>query len=389
MDAERAVGGLLAEAGITVGGGGEPWDIAVHDARFYGRLLADGGLGLGESYMAGWWDAPDLYEFFRRLIRWRMATASKPGADLIIAALKSKLFNRQTIAQTQQLANAHYNLSNDLFRAMLGPTMTYSCGYWRHAGDLDAAQNAKLDLVCRKLGLKPGDRMLDIGCGWGSLAKYAAENYGCRVIGITIAAEQANMARDLCADLPVEVIESDYRRFENYAEDDGFDAVVSIGMAEHVGERNYRVYMEAAARALKPGGLFLLHTIASHKRGKISRTSWFDKYIFPGGQHPTVGRLGRAMEGLFVFEDLHNIGPDYAPTLLAWFENFDRWWWKADRMAAVGKYGGPPEVFYRMWKYYLLSAAASFSVSKLSVLQMVLAKGGVRDEKGHGYQAVR
>ncbi len=384
LSARNAITGMLAEAGITVGGDA-PWDMAVSDERTFARILADGGLGLGESYMVGWWDTPDLYEFFRHMVRWRMVAPPKPGARLIMAALKAKLFNRQTIAQTQQLARAHYNLSNDMFRAMLGPSMAYSCGYWRDADDLDAAQNAKLDLVCRKLGLKAGDRVLDIGCGWGSFARFAAAEYGCRVTGITIAAEQAGLAREACAGLPVKIVESDYRQFENYAKDAAFDAVVSIGMAEHVGEHNHRIYLETAARALKPGGLFLLHTIGAHKAGKITSSSWFDKYIFPGGQHPTIGQLGRAMERLFVMEDLHNIGQDYTPTLLAWNENFEQYWHSADPATAVRNYAGPPEIFYRMWRYYLLSAAATFAVRNLSVWQMVLAKGGVEG----GYTAVR
>jgi cyclopropane-fatty-acyl-phospholipid synthase len=384
LSAKNAITGLLAQAGITVDGS-EPWDMAVHDDRFYGRLLADSALGLGESYMAGWWDVPDLYEFFRRMVRWRMTAAPKPNSELIMAALKAKLFNRQTIAQTQQLANAHYNLSNDMFRAMLGPTMAYSCGYWKEADNLDDAQNAKLDLVCRKLGLKAGDRVLEIGCGWGSFARFAAENYGCHVTGITIAAEQAHLARELCAGLPVEIIESDYRLFDNYGKDGAFDAVVSIGMAEAVGERNYRIYMETAERALKPGGMFLLHTIGVQKPGKITRTSWFEKYIFPGGQHPTIAGLSAASEGLFVMEDLHNIGQDYAPTLLAWCEKFERYWEGTDPATAVENYGGSPDVFYRMWRYYLLSSAATFSVRNHSLWQMVLAKGGAEG----GYTTVR
>lgn len=385
MNAKEIITHMLAEAGITVGGN-ETWDITVHDERTYARVLGQSGLGLGESYMAGWWDVPDLKLFFEKLISWRSRTVVKPGLSTIATALKTRLFNRQTIAQTQELANAHYNLSNHMFNAMLDDTMAYSCAYWRDADDLHAAQLAKLDLACRKVGLKEGDHLLDIGCGWGSLSYHAAKHFGARVTGITIAHEQAILARERCAGLPVDIIESDYRRFDDYAKDAAFDAVISIGMVEHVGERNYRVYLETAARALKRDGLFLLHTIGVHKTRRAARTSWIEKYIFPGHQLPTISQLETAMQGLMNVEDLHNIGFDYARTLTCWFENFDRWWTaEDDRAAAIENFSGDPDVFYRMWKYYLLSMAASFSVRQLSVWQMVMSKHGVPG----GYQTVR
>ena len=385
MSAEKIVTDLLAKAGITVGGG-EAWDITVHDQRTFERVIGHGGLGLGESYMAGWWDAPDLKQFFEKLMSWRQRNTVKPGLSTIATALKVRLFNRQTIAQTQELANAHYNLSNRMFTAMLDDSMAYSCAYWRNSDDLHSAQLAKLDLICRKVGLKEGDHLLDIGCGWGSLSYFAAKHYGARVTGITIAHEQAVLARERCAGLPVEIIESDYRLFDNYATEGGFDAVISLAMAEAVGEKNYREYMSVAVRAVKDDGLFLLHTIGVHKTRRPDRTSWFEKYIFPGHQLPTITQLSAAMEGVMQVEDLHNIGFDYARTLTCWFENFDRYWAEEDdKAAAVENFTGDPDVFYRMWKYYLLSVAASFSVRELSVWQMVMSKHGVPG----GYETVR
>ena len=241
--------------------------------------------------------------------------------------------------------------------------MVYSCGYWKDAADLDEAQEKKLDLACRKLGLNPGDRILDIGCGWGGFARYAAERYGVEVVGITVSKRQQELGMQLCKDLPVELRLQDYRDL-----DETFDHIVSIGMFEHVGALNHRAYMEVVHRCLKEDGLFLLHTIGDIRSEKVN-DPWMGKYIFPNALIPSMAQIGASVDDLFIIEDVHNFGFYYDRTLMSWFDNFDRHW---DSLKE--SYG---ERFYRMWKYYLLSSAGSFRARSSQVWQLVLSKHGV------------
>ena len=262
---------------------------------------------------------------------------------------------------------------NDLYEAMLDRTMQYTCAYWKNASNLDEAQVNKLDLICRKIGASPGMSVLELGGGFGGLAYYLAAERGCRVVSYNISGEQVRYARALCEGLPVRFEEKDYR--EAVYEPVGFDRVVSVGLCEHIGYKNYRGFLALVHRMLKSGGLFLLHTIG----GNASYTytdAWIDKYIFPNGMIPSVTQLGRAMEGLWVVEDWHNFGPDYDRTLMAWWHNFNSAWPKLR-----DKYG---ERFYRMWKFYLLSSAASFRTRRLQLWQLVLSKGDIP-----GYVPVR
>jgi len=210
-DKARSLGlEILRNAGIEVGGD-QPRDIAVHDDRFWARVLAERELGLGESYQDGWWDANQLDEFIAEVqsVDMRSLVRPRPGMALYIA--KAYAMNRQTIRRARRNAGAHYNIGNDLYERMLDKRMIYSCGYWRRADDLDQAQEDKLDLICRKLRLEPGMRLLDIGCGWGGFARFAATEHGVTVTGVTPAREQARVASDVCAGLPVEIQECDYR----------------------------------------------------------------------------------------------------------------------------------------------------------------------------------
>lgn len=352
---------LLASAGIEVNGS-RPWDLRVHDERMFGRCLRQGTLGFGDAYVEGWWDAPALDEFFARLIAARLDERA-PNFPRFLAAVRSAFTNLQTRYRARAVAETHYDLGNDLYRAMLGETMTYTCAWWAHAQGLDEAQRAKLDLVCRKLGLERGMRVLDIGSGWGSLARHAAEHYGVRVVGVTISEEQATLARELCAGLDVDIRLQDYRDVQGR-----FDRIVSLGMFEHVGHKNYRVYMDTARRLLEPGGLFLLHTIGRNDRG-AGIDPWITRYIFPNSAIPSLERLVAAVDRLFVVEDLHNIGADYARTLTAWRDNFTRAWPEfAARM---------PGDFYRRWTYYLNLFIGVFRARGLQVWQLVLSPEGV------------
>jgi cyclopropane-fatty-acyl-phospholipid synthase len=357
-----AVRELLSPAGIILNGD-RPWDIQVRDERFYQRLLQEGSLGLGESYMDGWWECEHLDEFFAKVMPTEPKDKLKKNWRLFFYILGAVILNAGRKSTAFQVGERHYDIGNELFRNMLDKRMVYSCAYWKDAGNLDDAQEAKLELVCRKLGLKAGDRILDIGCGWGSLAKYAAENYKVEAVGITVSKEQVSLGRELCRGLPVEIRLQDYRDV-----DEKFDHIVSVGMFEHVGYKNYRTYMARVHHCLKDDGLFLLQTIGDNV-SCVSVDPWLNRYIFPNALIPSMKQISASIEGLFVAEDVHNIGFNYDATLTAWFKNFDQSW---DKLK--GLYD---ERFYRMWKYYLLSSAGSFRARCLQVWQILLSKKGI------------
>jgi cyclopropane-fatty-acyl-phospholipid synthase len=367
--ARRAVEALLQSAGIAVGGPRDS-DIAVHDADFFARAIAHGSLGLGEAYMDGWWDARDLDGFLYRVLSARVdeRVATFDEAALY---LRAKLMNLQRGRRAFAIGEHHYDLGNDLFGAMLGRRLVYSCGYWREASDLDAAQEAKLDLVCRKLQLRPGMRILDIGCGWGEALKFAAERYGVSGVGVTVSREQAQLAADICTGLPVEIRVQDYRDI-----DERFDRVFSIGMFEHVGLKNYPAYFEVNRRCLRDDGIALLHTIGGDTSTNHT-DPWIAKYIFPNSMLPSAAQIAAACEGHFVIEDWHNFGADYDSTLMAWRANFERAW---SRLR--DRYG---ERFYRMWRFYLSASAAAFRARRNQLWQIVLSPRGLRG----GYDAPR
>jgi len=361
---EGALRSLAAEIGVEIDGE-RPFDIQVRDSRFYRRVLIDGSLGLGESYMDGWWDCEDLTELHRRILSHHPEARLKRSPALLLAGLQARLFNRQSRHRSPIVAHEHYDRTIEAYRSMTDKWITLSCGYWQAATSLDEAQEHKLDLICRKIHLEPQDRVLDIGCGFGSFARFAAERYGCSVVGINVSQEQAEVARELGRGLPIEIHRCDYRETDVFMKAGEFDKVVSAGMFEHVGYKNYRTYMDIAHRSLKESGLFLLHTIGSNV-SNLTNDPWFDKYIFPNGQLPSIQQIGETVEGLFVVEDWHNFGIDYARTLRAWFERFDGNW-----------SGTRTDSFYRMWKYYLLSAAGAFLARDKQLWQIVLSKGGL------------
>ena len=366
---KKAAQTLLKEAGIEINGG-KPWDIQVHNKDVYKRVFAEGSLGFGEAYMDGWWDAKALDEFFNKVLG---ASLEKKvhGKQIILNALRARLFNMQTNERSKKVAQEHYDIGNDFYEKMLDSRMQYTCGYWKDTHNMEDAQRAKLDLVCKKLQLKPGEHVLEIGSGWGWFARYAAENYGVTVTAYNISKEQVAYAREQCKGLPVEFKLEDYRNATGI-----YDKVATIGVCEHIGYKNYRTFMEITYRCLKPHGLFLVHTIGGNK--SVTNTdAWIEKYIFPNSMLPSVKQLGKAAEGLFVMEDWHSFGAYYDKTLMAWYENFVHAW-----PELKDKYG---DRFYRMWEYYLLSCAGSFRARHNQLWQIVLSPEGVRG----GWKSVR
>lgn len=369
----NALAALLEGTGVSLDGP-QPWDIQVRHPDFPRRVLAQGSMGVGESYMDGQWDAEQLDETLFRIVR-AGADRRLPHARALWAGLLAKLVNFQTPRRSFKVGERHYDIGDDLYERMLDTRMIYSCGYWRGAATLEDAQEAKLDLICRKLGLHAGMKVLDIGCGWGGAAQFAAERYGIEVVGVTVSKNQAAKARERCKGLPVEILLQDYRDLVGPF-DGVFDRIYSIGMFEHVGLRNHRKYLAAARRLLKPDGLFLLHTIGQNT-SESANDPWIERYIFPNSLVPSMAQIAKAAEGVFVIEDWHGFGPYYAPTLMAWHERFNAHWPEiADR------YG---ERFRRMWNFWLLASAAYFRARREQLWQVVSSPHGVLG----GYAEVR
>jgi cyclopropane-fatty-acyl-phospholipid synthase len=371
----------LADADIRTDGA-RPWDVRVLDDRLWRRVAVRGLPGLFDAWVDGWWACEQPDEMFARALRAGLAERLVWTSPNLLAFARDRLMNPQTVRRARRHIRDHYDLGNDLFESMLDRRMNYSCAYWRGAATLDQAQENKLELICRKLGLGPGMRLLDIGCGWGGLIGYAAERYGCECVGITLSAAQANFAAERYAHLPVEVRLQDYRHVP-----DTFDRVASVGMFEHVGARNAPAFVRALARALKPDGLALLHFFATQRGWPTIRRPevvWVERNIFPGMATPSLGQVGRALEAVaspframrpapraleLVVEDVHNFGVDYDLTLMAWHANFQRAW--PDLRERYG------ERFGRMWEIYLLIAAAAFRSRRYQLWQFVLSPRGV------------
>jgi len=358
---KKAFSSLMSFAGITVNGK-NPYDIQVYNDQFYGRVLKQAALGLGESYLDKWWDCRALDQFIEKVTRHDLITKVKQDWATTWNLIKARFLNLQTVTRSLLVGKQHYDIGNDLYQKMLDPHMQYSCGYWKNVHSLDAAQEAKLKLICQKIDLKPGMTVVDLGCGFGGFAQYAVKHYGVKVVGYTISKEQALYARQRCRGLSADI------RFEDYRNACGqYDRVLSIGLMEHVGHKNYRTYMKLTHELLKEEGIAFIHTIGSNVSDRICNP-WTTKYIFPNAMVPSIAQLGKSIEGYFVVEDWHNFGEDYDKTLMAWWKNFDAAW-----PELKDRYG---ERFYRMWKYYLLSCAGAFRSRALQLWQIVLTKPG-------------
>ena len=364
---------LFDAAGIRIDGCA-PTDMRVRDSRVYSWLSARGLRGLGEAYMNGWWEAADLDGLLQRVLH-ILGDRDVQGIDEAALFIHSRLA-RLAGPQRPPLMGTNDEPSGlELLRSILGERMVSSCGYWKDAYNLAGAQEAKFDLVCRKLGLKPGMRVLDIGCGGGEALLFAAINYGISGVGITQSQEEAERARARCAGLPIEIRVQDYVR--DYRQLEGhFDRSWTLGTFEHVGAKNYRSYFQALRKSLAPDALMLLQSIGSNR--PVNRLDpWMEKYILPGSMIPTAMQIDEAHAGLFVMEDWQNFGADYDRTLMAWRANFERGW-----PVLREKYD---DRCYRMWRFYLSAAAATFRCRRNQLWQIVFSTNGLL----HGYGTVR
>ncbi len=367
------VSAVLARAGIEVNGS-EPWDVQVVNPRFYRRALR-GSLGLGESYMDGDWNVAELDTFFRRVIRAGIAGSVVARVGRMLLELRSRLTNMQTRSRSVAVAEQHYDLDHRLYEMILGPWNQYTCCFFDGTDDLEQAEVKKLEMLCNKLELSAGDRVLDIGCGWGGFARYAAGTRHCRVTGVSLSSEQIGYARRYTAGLDVDIIKCDYRDLPTRFGQAAFDKVLICGMIEHVGYRNYRRLMEIVHHVLAPDGLFLLHTIGNSSSTTIA-DPWMVRYIFANSMLPSMEQLSRARDGLFVVQDWENYGRYYAPTLAAWQRNLESNW---QRIRAIASPRTFDERFRRMFNYYFLSCKAAFEEESIHLWHLVMSRPGGRD----------
>lgn len=348
---------LFAKADIEINGD-KPWDMQVRNPKLWSALLFKGSLGLGEAYMQGWYEVEDLSEFFYRIARFILPDYSQPTLRKTTLALLTRIFNTQSIKKSFKVGK-HYDIGNTLYEKMLGESMAYTCAYWKNASTLDEAQINKFRLIADKLQLKPGMRVLDVGCGFGSAMAFFAKQYKVEVHGITISKEQAKYIEQKYNNLSISVKVQDYRLTQGK-----FDRIYSVGMFEHVGYKNYQTYMQNIRRLLKNDGLMLLHTIGSDVSVKTTN-AWIEKYIFPNSMLPSLSQISMSAETEFIIEDVQNFGHDYYKTLIQWHKNFTHHW------PALAKKYEP--TFYRMWQYYLLSCAGFFKAREMQLFQIVFS----------------
>jgi len=376
MALKRLVTTTLARGGIDLDGG-EAWDIRVNNERFY-RRAARGAVGLGEAYMDGDWDVESLDAFFDKVITSDLAGSAIAKVNRAFLVMKARFGNLQNRKRARAVAEEHYDLDHRMYALFLGPYNQYTCCFFRDTDDLAEAEVQKLEMICDKLEIKSSDKVLDIGCGWGGFAKYAAETRGCKVTGVTLSTEQANYARDFTTGLPVEIVVSDYRDLPTRL-GRRFDKILICGMIEHVGYRNYRTLMKVVSGLLEDDGLFLLHTIGNSDETVIA-DPWIEKYIFRNSMIPSMKQLVDSFRKLFVVHDWENYGHYYSSTLMAWQRNFERNWAAIRALKSKHPFD---ERFRRMWNYYLMASKAAFDAESLLLWQIVMTKSGKRDSVYH------
>lgn len=356
---------LLQKADIQIEGI-RPWDIRIRHPDFFKRIMLQGLLGLGESYMDGWWECDRLDIFIYKFLANKLDDAVPENFSDILMILSEKIFNRKSDDCDSRVLVKKYDIGYDVFTHMLDPYMQYSCGYWRNGATLAEAQEAKLKMICEKLQLAPGMRVLDIGCGWGGTAEYIARHYDVYVEGITNSTEEQKVAQSRCQGLDITIMLEDYQDLS----DDKFDRVIALGTLEYIELKNYSDFFKAVARSLKPDGLFLLHSTGSTQL--VNHVGpWLNKYIFPNGCLPSGQQLVQSIEPYFVIEDWDNLGTDYDKTLMSWSEKINESW-------PVLSMNHSPK-FKRMLDYYLCSGAGFFRAGRIQLRQILFCMGG--DEK--------
>jgi cyclopropane-fatty-acyl-phospholipid synthase len=375
---ERVLAGLeggtleveLPGGGTRRFGAGPPVRLTVNDLALFRRLATRGKVGFGESYTAGEWDADDLVALFELLLPNADGAARSHGNIRRILELRPRLRRRNGLVRSRRNIAYHYDLGNDLFSLMLDETMTYSCAVFEHPGaTLAEAQRAKYERLCRQLELRPDDHVLEIGCGWGGFARHAAENHGCRVTGVTISHEQALVARERTRELPVEILEQDYRHIEGR-----FTKVVSIEMIEAIGDDQFGTFFSTIDRVLAPGGQAAVQSILvpEQRWDRYRRTpDWIERYVFPGCLIPSLEALthaaaGHSRLGLYGVEE---IGEHYAETLRRWRANVHH------RIEDVRRLGYDRR-FERTWDFYLAFCEAAFRMRALRDAQLLFARPG-------------
>jgi len=351
-------------------GAGAPVRLAIHDSAFFRRLATRGKLGLGESYTAGEWDSDDLVALFELLLRNADAAADRHARTRRLLELRPRLQRRNGLLGARRNIAYHYDLGNELFELMLDETMTYSCAVFERPGmTLAEAQRAKYERLCETLSLAADDHVLEIGCGWGGFARYAAATRGCRVTGITISREQAALARERAGELPVEILEQDYRTIEG-----SFTKVVSIEMIEAIGAEQYGTFFATIDRVLAPGGRAAVQTIlVPGQRWDRYRTTpdWIERYVFPGCLIPSLEALASAAarHSRLGIVGVDEIGEHYAETLRRWRSSFHA---RLDEVRALGY----DRRFERTWDFYLAFCEAAFRMRALRDAQLLLVRPG-------------
>lgn len=365
IQAKYIITQILNDAKIKLGK-----DLVVYSDDVYLEWLCNGQLGIGETYMAGKWEATGstLDEIFTKLmgLPWEKKRKLFKSWNTKFATIAARLTNYQSKARAGMIGAHHYDLGNDFFELWLDSCMQYSCAYWKNAETLEEAQLNKLRMIAQKLKLEPGMKVLEIGFGWGGLACFLAKNYSVHVTGITVSEQQLHGAKKKAESLGLESV-TDFH-YADYREMKGeYDRVVSIAMMEAVGYKNLKDYYSTISRCLKPGGIALVHTIANNRSFKTSSNApWIIKYIFPNGFLPSMSQMAKFSEGNLVIEDVQNIGPDYDRTLLEWNQRFQQ----AVSNGEIFK----SKVFVRMWEFYLLYCAAGFRTRSNQVYQVAYTK---------------
>ncbi len=348
-------------------GSGPAVSMSIHDRRFFRRLATRGKLGVGESYTAGEWDSDDLVGLFELLLRNASAAAARHARVRRLLEARPRLNRRNGLPGARRNISYHYDLGNDFFELMLDETMTYSCAVFdRPDESLSDAQRRKYQRICKHLRLEADDRVLEIGCGWGGFASFAAREYGCSVTGLTISAEQASLARERTAGLDVRILDEDYRLHEG-----SYTKVASIEMLEAIGEKQFPTYFKTIDRLLKPGGIACIQTIlVPDERWNRYRKApdWIERYIFPGCLIPSLGALTQAMSGSrLMVHEVDEIGFHYAETLRRWRASFHE---RIDQVRALGY----DQRFERTWDFYLAFCEAAFRTRALRDVHLTLTR---------------